>query len=111
LPSPGGRGRGFSALTLPEDYVSIKVGVPSGIEIEGVDLADLPPDWPEEDPPLTTQEIGTAWLMRGSSLLLKVSSAVIPTEHTYLINPLHADFGRLTIGPSVAFRFDPRPKQ
>ena len=37
-----------------------------------------------------------------------VSSAVIPNGMIYLINPLHPDFPRITIGKPIPFRFDRR---
>lgn len=101
----------FSAQTLPTDYVSFKVSVPAGVFIEAIDPASLPADWAAEDPPVTTQELGTAWFREQSSLLLKVPSAIIPLEFDYLINPQHPEFSRLRIGPPVPFSFDPRLKQ
>ena len=100
----------FSVLTLPDDYVRIKVLAPTDAVIEEIGSTALPKNWSEEDPPIITQELGSAWIERGSSLLLKVPSAVIPTESNYLINPSHPDAVRLRIEPPMPFRFDPRLK-
>ena len=100
----------FSHQTLPDDYVCLTVTVPKAIKIEMIDLALSPSDWWEEDPPVTTQALGSAWLQRSSSLLLKVPSAIIPSEYNYLLNPQHKDFGKLNISAPVKFRFDPRLK-
>lgn len=100
----------FSHQTLPDDYVCLTVTVPKGIKIEAVDPASLAPDWWVEDPPVTTQALGSAWLKRNASLLLKVPSAIIPSEFNYLLNPQHKDFGKLHIAAPMKFRFDPRLK-
>jgi RES domain-containing protein len=101
----------FSAQTVPDDYISITVTAPARLKIETIAPSILPANWAEEDPPLATQMIGMSWLRRQSSLLLKVPSAIIPTEFNYLINPQHPEFHRLRIGEPLPFRFDPRLKQ
>ena len=98
----------FSHQTLPDDYVCLTVMVPKGVKAETIDPATLPSDWWEEDPPVTTQALGSAWLQRQSSLLLQVPSAIIPSECNYLLNPQHKDFVKLRIAPPEKFRFDPR---
>jgi RES domain-containing protein len=98
----------FSNQTLPDDYVCLIVTVPKGMKVETVDPALLATDWWEEDPPVTTQAIGSAWLQRNASLLLRVPSAIIPSEFNYLLNPQHRDVGKLKFAPPEKFRFDPR---
>ena len=98
----------FSHQTLPDDYVCLTVTVPKGIKIETIDPLSLAADWWEEDPPVTTQALGSAWLQRQSSVLLQVPSAIIPSESNYLLNPQQQDFSKLQIAPPVKFRFDPR---
>lgn len=101
----------FSSQTLPTDYISFEVTVPSGLTFESIDVAALPRDWQDEDPPVTTRELGTEWVKSERSLLLRVPSAIITTEFNYLLNPSHPDFASLVIGQPVPFRFDPRLKQ
>ena len=100
----------FSKQTLPSDYISFTVTVPKGIKIAKITASSLPKEWWEEDPPITTQALGSEWLQRQSSVLLEVPSAIIPSEFNYLINPNHKDFAKLMIAPPVAFRFDSRLK-
>jgi RES domain-containing protein len=100
----------FSHQTLPDDYVCLTVTVPKGVKTETIDPALLPADWWEEDPPVTTQALGSAWVQRNASLLLRVPSAIIPSEFNYLLNPQHRDFGKLRIALPEKFRFDPRLK-
>jgi len=82
--------------------------VPDDVAIELVDVTGLPRRWSDPDPPPELREIGQDWLDRGRTAVLKVPSAVIVEEWNYLLNPQHADFGKLVWGKSRQFQFDPR---
>lgn len=69
---------------------------------------DLPGTWRDSPPPPAVQHVGDRWLEQGQSAALRVPSAVVPTEWNYLLNPLHADFVRTTIGAKQPIEFDPR---
>jgi RES domain-containing protein len=71
-------------------------------------LQTLPMDWRQLPAPLSTREIGTRWVVESRSAVLRVPSIVVDGEFNYVLNPQHADFGRLGIGESHAFSFDPR---
>lgn len=85
------------------DFVSLRVDIPDELEVETI--ADLPRDWDAEPPLPSTRALGSAWLARGRTLLLRVPSALIPQEHNYLVNPLHREFRKLKIGRAEPFRF------
>ena len=72
---------------------------------------DLPEDGDRFPPPDSTQTIGTEWALNEKSVILKVPSTVIRQEFNYLINPVHTDFKKLSIGNSRRFVFDPRIKK
>ena len=76
--------------------------------VELLDPTTLPRDWRESPPPISLREVGDDWISRGSSVVLRVPSAVIESEYNYLINPLHADFEKLVIGSMEVFMLDPR---
>ena len=76
--------------------------------IEILDPATLPRDWRQSPPPNSLQTIGDDWISRGSSVVLRVPSAVIENENNYLINPAHKDFRKLVIGSMEVFDLDPR---
>ena len=100
----------FSAQTLPDDYVSILLTVPSRVSIKRVKSSALPDDWSENDSPEITRKLGNEWARQQRSLVLQVPSAIIPSEYNYLINPQHADFPLLQIESPIPFKFDPRLK-
>ena len=76
--------------------------------VEILDAAKLPADWRESPPPTSIQTIGDDWISRGSSVVLRVPSAVITNEYNYLINPAHRNFKKLAIGSMEVFKLDPR---
>jgi RES domain-containing protein len=70
----------------------------------------LPDNWRTYPAPPELQLIGDAWVADGTSVVLEVPSVLIETESNYLLNPLHPDFGSLTIEHLEPFVFDPRLK-
>jgi RES domain-containing protein len=70
--------------------------------------ADLPADWDCIPPSEATQAIGTDWILKKKSVILKVPSTIIREESNYLINPVHPDFKMLALGSPERFSFDPR---
>lgn len=63
---------------------------------------DLPAGWDATTEPEGTKKLGDAFVQSRESVALAVPSAVVPVELNILINPGHADFGKLKIG-------EPRP--
>jgi len=71
-----------------------------------LDPLQLPKNWQDNPAPPAAKSIGDDWVASGSSAALCVPSAVIPTEHNFLLNPLHRDFPRFRISPPAAFSLD-----
>ncbi len=72
------------------------------------DEARLPQDWRSDPPPPGLTKIGDEWAQQAASAVLQLPSSLVPAESNYLLNPGHADFGRLKIGKPVAFSLDPK---
>lgn len=68
----------------------------------------LPLDWRTTPAPISTRDLGSAWVNSQSSAVLAVPSIIIPSEKNYLLNPSHSDFKRIKIGAPEDFPFDPR---
>ena len=94
---------------LKRKFLRIPVRFDSRL-VKSLNLIDLPDDWDILPPPDSTQTIGTAWALKKESILYKVPSTIIREESNYLINPLHPDFKKLSIGNAQKFAFDPRIK-
>lgn len=78
-------------------------------DIEYLDKQWLPPDWQENPAPLSTMDLGTAWLEATSAVALVLPSCVIPQENNAILNPRHPGFGKLlkTV-KAEPFAFDSR---
>jgi RES domain-containing protein len=82
--------------------------IPAAVRIETIAVDNLPANWFAADPPPQLQKIGAEWLDRAESAVLKVPSAIVTEEWNYILNPLHADFGKLKLTAAKPFTLDRR---
>ena len=76
--------------------------------LEQVEVSALPARWRRYPASPELQAIGDRWVKDLRSAALRVPSAIIPSAHNYLLNPVHADFARVKIDPPQPFDIDPR---
>ncbi len=76
--------------------------------VTSLPVAKLPWDWRGSPAPAALQALGDEWISSLSSVVLKVPSAIIDEESSYLINPEHEDFRLLELGDPQPFDLDPR---
>jgi RES domain-containing protein len=76
--------------------------------VSRLDRSRLPAHWRAFPAPPELQLLGGEWLKRGTSAVLEVPSAVIPTEVNYLLNPRHRDFATIRVSTPEPFQFDLR---
>jgi RES domain-containing protein len=57
------------------------------------------------------QDLGTAWLEKNESLLLRVPSAIVPETLNCLFNPSHRQAAEFRIVEALAYPFDARLKR
>jgi len=88
-------------------YKAIPVAMKAS-EVEAVGLAGLPDGWNGAVPQPHTMLAGNHWIRGLSSPVLRVPSAIVPTESNYLLNPAHPGFRTLDIGEPVDLPVDPR---
>lgn len=93
---------------LRANYVMIPARLPGNLKMERIAASDLPADWRTLAGREALQKLGTAWALRGSSVVLAVPSAVIPIETNYLLNPHHPSFSRIIIDEAQEFTTDLR---
>ena len=91
--------RVHTPMRPPRDLVAVEAIVPAAAmaSAEGVLLPD---DWGADNVDWSvgsaaSQGIGDDWLARGTSLLLRVPSVVVPVGWNYLLNPAHPDARRV----------------
>jgi RES domain-containing protein len=89
------------------DYVVFNVSFPDDA-IEDLDRSILPSAWRTSPAPPELQAIGDAWVRGGSSLILRVPSAIVPHEDNLLINPGHPRSRELVIQGPDPLAVDPR---
>ena len=88
-------------------YRVIEVTISESL-VSAVDLETLPANWRDYPAPAELRAIGDSWLDAQRAAVLKVPSVLVAVEYNYLLNPEHADFGKITRGKPVPFPVDPR---
>ena len=77
--------------------------IPDSIPVRPITPAELPANWNAFPYPESTQKWGTDLLRQGKYLVVAVPSVLVPTEQNYLIDPLHPDFRKLTLGKPLPY--------
>lgn len=95
---------------LPTDRFYVEIDIPAAVEMLELNPEDLPENWDAKPPILETQFIGDDFVKDTAAAVLKVPSAIIPSEFNYLINPNHPDAKKITIVSNTPLNFDPRFK-
>jgi len=76
--------------------------------VEILPMAALPPHWWISPPTNDVQAIGDQWIHEGRSAVLRVPSAVIPSESIYIFNVAHPGFAYVLRGAPTPYAFDRR---
>lgn len=97
-----------SLHTLPPSLAMMSLDIPVGCSIEDLVAGSLPGDWFLSPPAEELAEMGTRWAQDNRSLALRVPSAIVREEFNILINPRHAEFGRIIPGTPEPFAIDER---
>lgn len=95
---------------IPADMSLITLTIPDMASIKTVEVSQLPGDWRNSPAPQELADIGANWIREGMFWLLRVPSVHVPTEFSYLINPLHPEHQTLTISSIEPHPFDARLK-
>ena len=93
---------------LRAQYVLIPARLPNTVSVEYMDISSLPGGWRNQDERDHLQALGANWLRELRSCVWAVPSAVVPAELNFLINPLHPDFTRITLGEPEPLETDLR---
>jgi RES domain-containing protein len=93
---------------LPKDYSLVHIELPDKLAGTDISAEKLPHGWRDFPPPAFTQEIGDRFVKEARHPYIKVPSAIVPGDFNYLLNPLHAEFHKVTIHKVEPFDFDKR---
>lgn len=89
-------------------YSIIRCEIPDDLVIEVLPESDLPDGWRGSPAPVALAALGDAWVQRAAAAVLKVPSVVVEGEHTFLLNPRHPSFERISIERAEPFPYDER---
>ncbi|MCC7530578.1 MAG: RES family NAD+ phosphorylase [Candidatus Melainabacteria bacterium] len=92
---------------FPSDLVWLQIQLPAIVSAEDKTSLGIPSE-------SQSKVIGTRWLARKESLILRVTSAVLPLpkiEANIVINTLHPQFAKVKISDTGPFKLDPRFEQ
>jgi RES domain-containing protein len=90
------------------ELISFRAEIPPRVVIRKLNVDALPANWRSEPPPQVTRAVGTDWAGEGATAVLRVPSALIHTQHNFILNPHHRDFRKIRISEPRPFRFDSR---
>lgn len=93
---------------IPDNLSSLKLFVPDNSSLEEIDINTLPINWKQYPYPSYLARIGSNWVSKNTSLLLKVPTVLSPGEFNILINPNHKEANLIKIISIEPFQFDQR---
>ncbi|MDQ6885689.1 MAG: RES family NAD+ phosphorylase [Gemmatimonadota bacterium] len=97
----------YTPDTAPDDLIALTIELPATATIARLPAA-LPSNWVRGPDHPACQAAGDEWARAGSTLALRVPSAIVPEEENVLLNPLHAQMARVRVVARRDFSFDPR---
>ena len=92
-------------IDIPEKQYFLTIQIPD-VEFQDIILSKLKDKWQQHIN--YTQWIGDQFIKNNEALVLKVPSAIVPQEHNFLINPLHATFKKVKIVNTELLELDKR---
>ncbi len=96
-----------SANNVPPAFTLLKIEGPA-LEVPSISIASLPKDWQTRLD--VTRDLGTAWLEKKRSVLLRVPSAIVPETANFLFNPSRKQAAKFHVAEVFCYPFDARLK-
>ncbi len=96
-----------SANDVPPEFTLLKLEGP-GVDVPSIERNSLPEDWRTRLE--VTRDLGSAWLKKNESALLRVPSAIVPETVNFLLNPSHTQAMKFRIAEVFSYPFDVRLK-
>jgi RES domain-containing protein len=91
-----------------DDFKIMIIEIPDDVGITIINSAALQTGWRDFKDYAVCQPLGDQWYDRGSTLLLKVPSLVLPQSFNYVINTRHVDFTKVQLIASTELVPDER---
>ena len=97
-----------SANDVPPEFTLLKVEGPD-LDVPSIGADTLPKGWRTDLE--ITRDLGTSWLEKNETVILRVPSAIVPQTMNCLFNPAHGRAGEFRIVDTIAYPFDERLKK
>ena len=97
-----------SANDVPPDFTLLKIEAPE-LRVQAIQPDELPAGWQSRLD--LTRDLGTAWLQKKNTALLRVPSAIVPETVNFLLNPTHPDAKKFRVIEAPLYPFDIRLKK
>lgn len=91
---------------LPKSYRLLKAEAPEGLSVKTIAGIELPKNWISDQ--IATRTVGDEWIASKGTVLLRVPSAIVPETSNVLLNPEHAEAGRIQVLWSEEYPWDTR---
>jgi RES domain-containing protein len=96
-----------SANDVPPDFTLLRIEGPD-VNVPSVETRKLPQDWRTRLEVI--RDLGSAWLKKNESVLLRVPSALVPETRNFLFNPSSTQAKEFHVTNLFSYPFDPRLK-
>jgi RES domain-containing protein len=93
---------------IPDELSLTSIKIPNSVVPKKIRLPKLPRNWRDYPAPAKLAKIGSDWVLRNETLLLKVPSAIIKDEFNILLNPAHRDMRVVKITDVEKYKLDER---
>ncbi len=98
-------------LGLNNNFRLLTIEISDKVKPEILSVDDLQPNWKEYSNLPYTQKIGSLWIKKAVSAVLKIPSSIVQDEFNYLINPEMINSKNIKILKTELFVFDDRIKR
>ena len=96
------------AAMVPKDFMIVSIFIPDNIGIDEISWKQVKPEIDKLGTHANFAKMGNEWVMKMSSVVLKVPSIVVKDEFNYIINPMHPKSKEIKIAEQKPFSFDAR---
>ena len=97
-----------SANDVPPAFTLLKIEGPD-VDVPSLSMDTLPDHWRTKLK--VTRDLGTSWLDKNETVLLRVPSAIVPHTMNCLFNPAPRKAAEFRIVEAIAYPFDARLKE
>jgi RES domain-containing protein len=100
----------LNAGGLPFNRYLVEIVIPDTVWTAAQILKEstAPVGWDAEPTSKASADYGDNWIRANSTLVLVVPSVIVPEESNILINPRHADIGKVSARKVRKWLYDPR---